>query len=47
MEFINVSTKALVEELKKRKGVKVTIVEPYIQKKIELEGPAIVLEIID
>ena len=43
----NIETKYLVEELKKREGVKTTIVEPHKDKKIEVNGPAIVLVIID
>lgn len=47
MELHELSTKDLVEELRNRKGVKSTIVEPYVTHKIQIEGPAIVMEIID
>lgn len=42
-----ITTKQLVEELKKREGVNVTIVEPYEKKTLEVEGSAIVLTVID
>lgn len=47
MDLNSISTRDLVEELKQRSGVKTTIVEPYEQHKIDVEGPAIVLEVID
>lgn len=34
------STKELVEELKKREGVKTEYVEPYQDKKLSVNGPA-------
>lgn len=37
----------LVEELKTREGVKTTIVEPHVDEKVEVNGPAIVLVVID
>ena len=42
-----ISTKELVEELKKREGVSITIAEPYEKESFEVEGPAIVLTVID
>lgn len=42
-----ISTKSLVEELKKREGVEATIVEPYKQHNAHIEGAAILLEITD
>lgn len=41
------STKELVEELKKRSGVKTEYAEPYQDKKLCINGPAIVLIVID
>lgn len=37
----------IVKELEKREGVDYVIVDPYEVKKIEVEGPAIVLIVID
>lgn len=42
-----ISTKSLVEELKKREGVEATIVEPYKQHNAHIEGPAIVMIVTD
>ena len=42
-----VSTKELVEELKKREGVRREDAEPYQDKKISVNGPAVILVIID
>ncbi len=42
-----VSTKELVEELKKREGVRTEYAEPYQDKKISVNGPAVILVIID
>ena len=42
-----VSTKELVEELKKREGVIIEYAEPYQDKKISVNGPAVILVIID
>ncbi|NLO52094.1 MAG: BC1881 family protein [Bacteroidales bacterium] len=41
------STKELVEALKSREGVEVTIAEPYQDVEIKVNGPAIVLTVID
>lgn len=43
----NVSTKDLVEELQKRDGVETTIAAPYQDKTVSVNGPAIVLVVID
>ena len=42
-----VSTKELVEELKKREGARIEYAEPYQDKKISVNGPAVILVIID
>ena len=41
------TTRALVEELKKREGVDTTIVEPHDDDVLWVDGPAIVLVVID
>ena len=41
------STKELVEELKKREGVKTEYAEPYQDKNLSINGPAVILVIID
>lgn len=43
----NVSTKDLVEELRRREGVEATIAEPYEDFEIKVNGPAIVLVVTD
>lgn len=43
----NVSTKDLVEELRRREGVEATIAEPYEDVEIKVIGPAIVLVVTD
>ncbi len=40
-------TKELVEELLKREGVEKTIAEPYEDIQVNVNGPAIVLVVID
>jgi len=47
MNLKDISTKKLVEELKSRKGIETTIVEPYAEKIIKANGPAIVFVVID
>ncbi len=47
MELEKVNTCSLVEELKKRDGVEVTIAEPYQDEEIKINGPAVVLVITD
>lgn len=45
--FDGVSTRELVEELRQREGVEVTIAEPHKDTQIKVNGPAIVLVVID
>lgn len=47
MSLKDISTKELVEELKLRKGVETTIVEPYEEKTVKADGPAIVFKVTD
>lgn len=47
MELKNTKTCDLVKELEKREGVKEIIAEPYQDIDIKVNGPAIVLVIID
>ena len=42
-----ISTKELVEELKEREGVKTEYAEPHQGKKLSVNGPAVILIIID
>jgi hypothetical protein len=46
-ELSNFKTYELVEELKNREGVETHIAEPYANIKVEVDGPAIVLVVID
>lgn len=41
------STKELVEELSFREGVEIKVVEPYRDMKMSVNGPAVVLVVID
>jgi hypothetical protein len=41
------STKELVEELKKREGVKTEYAEPHQDKKLSVNGPAVILVVVD
>ncbi len=41
------STKELVEELKKREGVKTEYAEPHQDKKLSVNGPAVILVVAD
>ena len=41
------TTKALVEELEKREGVEVKTIGPYQETVISVNGPAVVLIILD
>lgn len=45
--FDGVSTRELVEELRQREGVEVTIAEPHKDTEIKVNGSAIVLVVID
>lgn len=47
MNLNDVDTCYLVEELKNREGVSKIIVNPYEDKNIKVNGPAIVLVVID
>lgn len=47
MDISEVSTSALVEELAKRDGVEKKIAEPYQDLSVEVNGPAVVLIVID
>ncbi|MCI1951777.1 MAG: BC1881 family protein [Clostridiales bacterium] len=46
-ELKAISTCDLVNELKNREGVEITIAEPYQDINIKVNGPAIVLTVID
>ena len=43
----SIPTKELVEELKKREGVKAEYAEPYQDEVISINGPAMILIVID
>lgn len=43
----SVKTAELVEELKKREGVRTKYAEPHTDKKISVNGPAEILIVID
>lgn len=43
----NIQTKELVEELKKREGVQAEYAEPHQDKSISINGPAVILIIVD
>lgn len=47
MKLKYLSTKELVEELKRREGVTSNIAETYEEKIVRIDGPAVVLVIID
>lgn len=47
MNLKEASTKELVEELIKREGVENTIVEPHKDQTIKVNGPAIVISVVD
>lgn len=46
-ELEKFSTAQLVEELKKREGVKAKIVEPYGRVSFNVDGSAVVLVVVD
>lgn len=46
-ELKNIPTAQLVEELKKREGVETKIAEPYEKCSINVDGPAVILVVID
>jgi hypothetical protein len=43
----NVPAANLITELRKREGVKTTIVEPYQDAEVSVNGPALVLVVTD
>lgn len=47
MNLKDIPTCELVKELEKRKGVEYIIVAPYEIEKFQVEGPMILLKIID
>ena len=47
MELKNAKTYELVEELKKRDGVEVKIAEPHKDMAVSVNGPAVVLVVVD
>lgn len=47
MELKDVKTCELVEELKKREGVGVKIAEPHKDMSVSVNGPAVVLVVVD
>lgn len=47
MELKDIPTCKLIEELEKREGVEHIIVAPYEIKKIEVEGPVVMLKVVD
>ena len=46
-DLTGIPTFALVEELAKREGVKATTAEPYQDINVSVNGPAVVLVVID
>lgn len=47
MELKDINTCELVEELKKREGVEVKIAEPHKDMLVSVNGPAVVLVVVD
>lgn len=47
MNLDKIATCELIDELKRREGVGVTIAEPYKTIAVEVNGPAIVLVVTD
>lgn len=47
MDLSNILTCDLVKELQSREGVETTIAEPYQDAEVKVNGPAIVLVVID
>ena len=47
MELKNIKTCELVEELKKREGIEVKIAEPHKDMAVSVNGPAVVLIVVD
>lgn len=46
-ELNKIKTRELVEELREREGVEIIQAEPYQQKDISVEGPAVILIVTD
>lgn len=47
MNLENVPTANLITELRKREGVETTVVEPYKDAAVNVNGPALVLVVTD
>ena len=47
MELKDIKTCELVEELKKREGVEVKIAKPHKDMSVSVNGPAVVLVVVD
>ena len=47
MNLENIPTVDLVTELRKREGVETTVVEPYQDTTVSVNGPALVLAVTD
>ncbi|WP_236894811.1 BC1881 family protein [Clostridium beijerinckii] len=47
IDLSGISTKELSEELMRRDGIETTIAEPYKDVEVKVNGPAIVLVLID
>ena len=47
MDISTVSTASLVQELSRREGVETTTAEPYQDVEVKVNGPAIVMVVID
>lgn len=47
MNLENVPTANLITELRKHEGVKTTVVEPYQDATVSVNGPALVLVVTD
>ena len=47
MELKDINTCELVEELKKREDVEVKIAEPHKDMSVSVNGPAVVLVVVD
>ncbi|MFC2282344.1 MAG: BC1881 family protein [Lachnoanaerobaculum saburreum] len=47
MDLKDIKTCELVEELKKREGVEVKIAEPHKDMSVSVNGPAVVLVVVD
>ncbi|WP_195945861.1 BC1881 family protein [Paraclostridium bifermentans] len=43
----NIATKELVEELKNREGIEIKEVDPYKDEVINVNGPCVVITVVD